>query len=162
MKEPVKCEICSVELSKYKCPKCLIKYCSVACYKTHSSNPEYCKLRRKDPSDVKTTKTEENPAKNENNFEESEMTDDQVLPSQLQKLQSSSELKELLTNRHLRDMLVQVNSSNQISRDIEQAMQEPIFCEFASQCLEIVKNGESANNAPNLQLPELNEMELPI
>lgn len=76
--------------------------------------------------------------------------------------ESSSELKELLANRHLRDMLVQVNSSNQISRDIEQAMQEPIFCEFASQCLEIVKNGESANNAPNLQLPELNEMELPI
>ncbi|ODV61250.1 Hit1p ASCRUDRAFT_75948 [Ascoidea rubescens DSM 1968] len=29
-----KCEICTKEISKYKCPKCQIEYCSLACYKS--------------------------------------------------------------------------------------------------------------------------------
>ena len=32
---------CTV-LSKYKCPSCLVKYCSVACFKLHKEL-EYCK-----------------------------------------------------------------------------------------------------------------------
>ncbi|SCV02091.1 LANO_0F15148g1_1 [Lachancea nothofagi CBS 11611] len=28
-----KCQICSLELAKYKCPKCAIRYCSLACFK---------------------------------------------------------------------------------------------------------------------------------
>ena len=67
-----------------------------------------------------------------------------------------------MANKHLRDMLVQVNSSTRISQDIELAMQEPIFCEFASKCLEIVKDGQSNIDSPNLQLPEVNDMELQI
>ena len=28
-----KCQICDLEVSKYKCPKCAIRYCSLACFK---------------------------------------------------------------------------------------------------------------------------------
>ncbi|WWC62390.1 uncharacterized protein I303_104986 [Kwoniella dejecticola CBS 10117] len=30
-----KCQICKDQISKYKCPACPIRYCSVACYKQH-------------------------------------------------------------------------------------------------------------------------------
>ncbi|XP_069166019.1 uncharacterized protein [Procambarus clarkii] len=30
-----KCQVCTEAVSKYKCPKCRVKYCSVVCYKTH-------------------------------------------------------------------------------------------------------------------------------
>lgn len=158
----MKCEICSEEISKYKCPKCLIKYCSVACYKTHSSDPETCKLHRKrNVPEIEPTKSAENRTGNENAFEEIEMTEDQILPAQLQNLESSSEMKNILANRHLREMLVQVNNSTQIGQDIEKAMQEPIFCEFASKCLEIVKKDGNSTDAPNLQLPQVKDIDLP-
>lgn len=42
-KTPEKCGICHDNDAKYKCPKCGIKYCSLACYKDES--------RHKDPVD---------------------------------------------------------------------------------------------------------------
>ncbi|WWC70612.1 uncharacterized protein I206_104563 [Kwoniella pini CBS 10737] len=39
----VKCQICKDQISKYKCPACPIRYCSVACYKQH-------KVTHEDPS----------------------------------------------------------------------------------------------------------------
>ena len=32
------CVVCSKTDSNYKCPKCLEKYCSLACYKTHKES----------------------------------------------------------------------------------------------------------------------------
>ena len=39
------CQVCLVDSFKYKCPKCLIKYCSLSCFKTHTciSNAESVK-----------------------------------------------------------------------------------------------------------------------
>lgn len=34
------CEICNANESKYKCPKCGLRYCSLACYKPHKANHE--------------------------------------------------------------------------------------------------------------------------
>ncbi|EGV65401.1 hypothetical protein CANTEDRAFT_102560 [Yamadazyma tenuis ATCC 10573] len=33
------CEVCNNEVSKYKCPRCSVNYCSIACYKsdTHTA-----------------------------------------------------------------------------------------------------------------------------
>ena len=33
------CEVCKKEAALYKCPRCAISYCSVACYTSHS---EHC------------------------------------------------------------------------------------------------------------------------
>ncbi|SCU79720.1 LADA_0B02740g1_1 [Lachancea dasiensis] len=30
---PSKCQVCEVQISKYKCPKCGIRYCSLTCFK---------------------------------------------------------------------------------------------------------------------------------
>jgi hypothetical protein len=34
----ITCEICGGKDVKYKCPVCVIRYCSVGCYKTHKEN----------------------------------------------------------------------------------------------------------------------------
>ncbi|XP_036369484.1 uncharacterized protein DDB_G0290685 isoform X1 [Octopus sinensis] len=73
-----------------------------------------------------------------------EMTEDQVLPSQLKKLDTSKKLHELLSNQHLRDMLIRLNSSDNISHAIEAAMQEPIFSEYASVCLEVIGDNSTS------------------
>lgn len=46
-----KCAICHNNESKYRCPKCGIKYCSLACYKDES--------RHKDPVDTVDSKEQE-------------------------------------------------------------------------------------------------------
>nr|POE68367.1 zinc finger hit domain-containing protein 3 [Quercus suber] len=36
---PRKCEVCNEALSKYKCPSCLVPYCSLVCFKKHKEIP---------------------------------------------------------------------------------------------------------------------------
>ncbi|KAK3721711.1 hypothetical protein LTR37_002876 [Vermiconidia calcicola] len=38
-----KCSICNTQDSKYKCPVCEIRYCSIACYKPHKQSHETTK-----------------------------------------------------------------------------------------------------------------------
>jgi hypothetical protein len=44
MPSSVICVVCSECESKYKCPKCLIRYCSLACFRSHS-----CQILSSDP-----------------------------------------------------------------------------------------------------------------
>ncbi|XP_058105427.1 uncharacterized protein LOC131248919 isoform X4 [Magnolia sinica] len=36
---PRQCEVCKEAQSKYKCPSCLIPYCSLPCFKKHKEIP---------------------------------------------------------------------------------------------------------------------------
>ncbi|VDL48896.1 unnamed protein product [Hymenolepis diminuta] len=56
----------------------------------------------------------------------------------LERLRTSERLRGLLANRHLRDYLTELDSSRQPSRAIERAMQEPLFIEFADECLRLI------------------------
>ncbi|KAK2961335.1 putative zinc finger HIT domain-containing protein 3 [Blattamonas nauphoetae] len=38
MEQPRYCVVCRESVSKYTCPKCLVDYCSLKCYKTHNTN----------------------------------------------------------------------------------------------------------------------------
>lgn len=58
-------------------------------------------------------------------------------------LENSSELKEILMNKHVRDILQELDSCSQPDKLLEQAMQEPIFVEFADACLKIVQDEQA-------------------
>nr|XP_042900490.1 zinc finger HIT domain-containing protein 3 isoform X2 [Parasteatoda tepidariorum] len=61
-----KCEICNVNGAKYKCPKCIVKFCSVGCFKTHKEKKECVK---QEADNQPEEKTDENIKKNlENPF----------------------------------------------------------------------------------------------
>lgn len=55
-------------------------------------------------------------------------------------LDSSGELKTLLLNPHLRAMMENLVNSEKPMSVLETAMQEPIFVEFADQCLRVVED----------------------
>lgn len=37
--KPLKCEVCEINTAKYKCPKCSVSYCTLACYKAIKNHP---------------------------------------------------------------------------------------------------------------------------
>lgn len=61
----------------------------------------------------------------------------------------SKELRELLCNPHLRELLESIDSADSKYDAMKVAMQEPLFTEFSDQCLKIVENGKEWLNTKN-------------
>ena len=58
----------------------------------------------------------------------------------------SEELKQLLSNKHLKELLVNLNEhGSNIDDKIQKAMQEPLFTEFSDACLKIVQDKKDLN-----------------
>lgn len=59
----------------------------------------------------------------------------------------SKELRDLLCNPHLRQLLHSIDNADNKYNAMKAAMQEPLFVEFSDQCLKIVENESSTSNA---------------
>uniref|UniRef100_A0A3Q0RX36 Zinc finger HIT domain-containing protein 3 n=1 Tax=Amphilophus citrinellus TaxID=61819 RepID=A0A3Q0RX36_AMPCI len=114
------CNVCSEQTPKYRCPACKIRYCSLGCYKRHKGKEAW-------------------PWSVEGLLREDDVTD-KVPLQRLQMLGQSKELKDLLCNPHLRQLLHSIDSADSKEDAMKTAMQEPLFVEFSDQCLKIVKN----------------------
>jgi len=57
----------------------------------------------------------------------------------LEKLGHSQELLSMLHNQHLREMMKEIDSSEDPGKRLGQAMQIPLFTEFVDECLSIVE-----------------------
>uniref|UniRef100_A0A1A9WT51 Zinc finger HIT domain-containing protein n=1 Tax=Glossina brevipalpis TaxID=37001 RepID=A0A1A9WT51_9MUSC len=68
-----------------------------------------------------------------------ENTEDTVAPEKLLQLAHSEELKNLLYNPHLRNFLQAIDVAPNAWKAMQAAMQEPLFLEFADECLKIVE-----------------------
>lgn len=60
----------------------------------------------------------------------------------------SKELRDLLCNPHLRQLMCSVDSADSKYDAMKAAMQEPLFVEFADQCLKIVE--DKAKSLPDM------------
>jgi len=123
-----RCNICSIEQYKYKCPHCRVPYCSVGCYKTHL---ESCLPN----SDQQLT---DNKTGDQRLYKYKFPTEDTVPIEVLSKLGENQELVQLLKNSHLQDFLKTVDSAQYPRKLMRQAMQEPLFLEFVDECLKVV------------------------
>lgn len=56
----------------------------------------------------------------------------------MQLLGKNEEVKDLLKNKHLRDLLTQIDSCENPEKMMQKAMLEPIFVELADACLKVV------------------------
>ncbi|XP_076034704.1 zinc finger HIT domain-containing protein 3 [Oratosquilla oratoria] len=130
------CVVCNITESKYRCPKCKTRYCSGPCYKEH-----VCTVCDH-PGEVQEIDVSY-PKLQDLLFP----TDDTVLPQMLEKLKESTHLCSMLTNPHLRDILVQVDSSEKVEKHIQAAMMEPIFTQFVDVCLSIVDPQENDSDS---------------
>jgi len=134
------CKICDLKDAKYRCPKCEIVYCSLDCYKTHKSS-EKCSSKDKTTSVTTPIIDIQTDAQSlpENQLIDDKDNADRVPLHTLQNIENSEHVKNLLCNKHLRDMLTEINSSANPSKSLQDAMQIPIFTEFVDNCLQIVE-----------------------
>jgi len=119
------CVICSGD-GIYKCPICCIYYCSSRCCKKHRANG--CEVIQKE-------EPQESPEKSKENLKSPE----EISAERLQLLKSSDEVKNLLTNPHIRDLLVTIDNAENAEQIVQKAMLEPIFVEFADACIKAVE-----------------------
>ncbi|NWI55720.1 ZNHI3 protein, partial [Calyptomena viridis] len=73
---------------------------------------------------------------------------DRVPLQKLKLLGDSEELRGLLLNPHLRQLLVTIDQAQDKSSLLRRFMQEPLFVEFADCCLSIVEPPEKENVLP--------------
>ncbi|XP_029924185.1 zinc finger HIT domain-containing protein 3 [Myripristis murdjan] len=130
------CSVCSEQTTKYRCPACKIRYCSVSCYKTHKDTCLPVKEPAPIAEDKATSSTE--PWSVEDLLHEDDHID-KVPMEKLQLLGQSEELRDLLCNPHLRQLLWSIDSADSKDAVMKAAMQEPLFIEFSDQCLKIVE-----------------------
>ncbi|XP_041053754.1 zinc finger HIT domain-containing protein 3 [Carcharodon carcharias] len=147
------CRVCEEQPPKYRCPRCSLRYCSVGCYKKHKDD---CKPQE---SGSVSTISECSPAFKEiiqqdgnghysstdDILDDDDEESDRVPLEKLRLLAKSEELKSLLCNPHLKQLLLTVDEAEDKESIMKTAMQEPIFVEFADQCLQIVEPPEKEN-----------------
>ncbi|XP_031835058.2 zinc finger HIT domain-containing protein 3 [Nomia melanderi] len=123
------CCVCEKTECSYKCPTCKEPYCSAVCCKIHKVNNCQPKNEQTEPiNDEKIKcKTYEFP------------TEDTVLIEKLEQLRYSEELKNILRNPHVRDIMSAILTDENPTKAIALAMTEPIFVEMADVCLKIVE-----------------------
>lgn len=140
------CEICSEQPPKYRCPVCKVRYCSLGCFKNHKLDSSCQPVTDTTPS-VPTPPLQTCPSGAEALWEVDDLLDqdsqsDRVPLQKLQKLGESTALLGLLHNPHLRNLMMSVDSSEDKAQAMRKAMQEPLFVEFANQCLQIIEPPE--------------------
>ncbi|XP_041436688.1 zinc finger, HIT-type containing 3 L homeolog isoform X1 [Xenopus laevis] len=114
------CCVCSSDTPKYRCPGCRAKYCSVSCCKKHKDG-----------------------------LIDEDNESDRVPPHKLKLLGESDELKHLLLNPHLRELLIKLDQAEEREDAMKKYMQEPLFVEFADRCLSVVEPEEKENRFPD-------------
>ncbi|XP_013596365.1 PREDICTED: zinc finger HIT domain-containing protein 3-like [Brassica oleracea var. oleracea] len=139
------CGICEIVVSKYKCPCCLVPYCSVGCFKKHKEIP--C---------VKPSSTDEKPATSpakEVSVDVVEKTEAKasaacatkeaqvavarpinveeakhaVKKTHLEATASSSEIREALEDEALQKLIASIDSSSNPLKELDEAMGEEAF-----------------------------------
>ncbi|XP_021380529.1 zinc finger HIT domain-containing protein 3 [Lonchura striata] len=148
MRAPGPCAECGAgAAARYRCPRCGSAYCSVPCCRTHR---ERCSPDAA-PREREAAGQEPVPAAGlPEDVPGEEDEQDRVPAHRLRLLGESEELRELLRNPHLRQLLLALERARDKSSVLRRLMQEPLFVEFADCCLGIVEPPEEKENV----LPE--------
>ncbi|XP_008330608.1 zinc finger HIT domain-containing protein 3 [Cynoglossus semilaevis] len=143
------CGVCSEQAIKYRCPGCRVRYCSLGCYKRHKGDACLYAVQTPELGDSSTTDVRaSNTGQTKSNADGTPWSVDSLLCEdiidrvplpKLQLLGQSKELKDLLSNPHLRRLLRSVDTAESKDNAMKTVMQEPLFVEFADRCLNIVQ-----------------------
>ena len=154
----VLCGVCKVNEKKYKCPACLLPYCSIECFKTHKVT---CSTLSTSPEDEERNLGHRVSVEPDTSARDAEpeqaflfATPNTVPLDKLQLLAQSDKLKNLLTNKHLRDFLLFLDSTEEKAVLMRKAMREPLFVEFVDMCLETINPDKKFSDYTDEQLPQ--------
>ncbi|NWS96919.1 ZNHI3 protein, partial [Mionectes macconnelli] len=138
------------DTGRYRCPRCAGTYCSVRCCRTHRERCPPGSDKERD-GERGTPAAPPSPANGPWSLEDilgEEDEQDRVPLHKLKLLGESEELKGLLMNPHLRQLLLTIDQAEDKSTLMRRFMQEPLFVEFADCCLRIVEPPEKENILP--------------
>ncbi|KAK1289759.1 hypothetical protein QJS10_CPB18g01839 [Acorus calamus] len=123
---PRKCEVCGDADSKYKCPSCLLPYCSIPCFKKHKEIP--C-MKPPSPQSI--------PAPISHNGTSYQIDEENCVlkRSQLESIAASNEIRDALRNDELRKSILKIDSSKDAFEELDKAMEGQSFKEFADKIL---------------------------
>ncbi|XP_005056676.1 PREDICTED: zinc finger HIT domain-containing protein 3 [Ficedula albicollis] len=152
MRAPGPCAECGAGgAARYRCPRCGSAYCSVPCCRTHRERcaPEPRQQpQREAAGQVPPPDPAHGPGTSLRDILGEEDEQDRVPPEKLQLLGESEELRDLLLNPHLQQLLLTIDQAQDKSSLMRRFMQEPLFVEFADCCLSIVEPPEKENVLP--------------
>ncbi|XP_076867805.1 zinc finger HIT domain-containing protein 3 [Brachyhypopomus gauderio] len=143
------CGVCIDQIPKYRCPVCRVRYCSLGCFKKHKNDDSCQPIKDTTPPaspdetpfpDIRHSGAEQ-PWTVDDLLDEDNQSD-RVPLQRLQQLGESKALMNLLQNPHLRQVMMEVDSAQDKDKAMKKAMQEPLFVEFADQCLQIMEPTE--------------------
>ncbi|VFQ86291.1 unnamed protein product [Cuscuta campestris] len=127
-----KCGICEEARFKYKCPICVMPYCSLVCFKKHKEIP--CEkpisssegnLASVPPLHVGKPMCVDKPR-------------EELNQSQLESIASSSEIFEALRSEELRKLICNIDSSPEAENELEKAMKKEEFYVLTQKILSII------------------------
>ncbi|KAJ1185610.1 hypothetical protein NDU88_002400 [Pleurodeles waltl] len=164
------CCVCAEQAPKYRCPGCRLRYCSVPCCKKHKETcvpkskpvaeaafPEISSVFR----DYTLSEREDDGVYTEGILCEDDESD-KVPLEKLKRLGESKEMKDLLLNPHLAQLLVTIDKAEEKGSVMKKYMQEPLLVEFADCCLRIVEPPKNTNVLPleEVKLQDIQELML--
>ncbi|KAF0990470.1 hypothetical protein HZS_5890 [Henneguya salminicola] len=132
------CDFCLSLINKYKCPKCLNKYCCLSSYKNHTGIyilliQDSCKslLLDEKNSEIKIIPREPG----ELSEDEDGNTSNPLLQEKyLNMLNKSETIKNMIGFSRLRDMLIDVYVSENSRERIKELMADKDFRQFCDEC----------------------------
>ncbi|NXM53521.1 ZNHI3 protein, partial [Illadopsis cleaveri] len=149
MRAPGPCAECGARgAARYRCPRCGSAYCSVPCCRTHR---ERCTPEPRREREAAGQGSPPCPSHGPWGLEDilsEEDEQDRVPLQKLQLLGESEQLRDLLLNPHLRQLLLSIERARDKGSLLRKLMQEPLFVEFADCCLAIVEPPEKENVLP--------------
>ncbi|CAL5427271.1 unnamed protein product [Camellia sinensis] len=132
---PRKCQVCEEAQSKYKCPTCLIPYCSVVCFKKHKEVP--C-VKPESSSEAKLSPIL--------HVERSYHVDEPSVVLQrlqLESIASSSEIRDALKDKELQKLIYSIDCSADAENELNKAMEVEAFRLFSDKFYQpLVHNNE--------------------
>ncbi|CAL5424999.1 unnamed protein product [Camellia sinensis] len=116
---PRKCQVCDEAQSKYKCPTCLIPYCSVVCFKKHKEVP--C-VKPESSSEAKLSPILH--VERSYHVDEPSVVLQQL---QLESIASSSEIRDALKDKELQKLIYSIDCSADAENELNKAMEVDAF-----------------------------------
>ncbi|KAI5719240.1 hypothetical protein M8J76_007246 [Diaphorina citri] len=146
------CEVCKTEDRKYKCPTCAVPYCSVKCFQFHKESNTCEAIKLSETDDINETPQ---PKVAPVDITEYQFPTEHTVPlGKLKLLGTNKNLKQLLANSHLRTMMTALTKTQNIHHAMNMVMLEPIFVEFAVECLRTIEDSECKEDLNSADVKE--------
>ncbi|KAL5562051.1 hypothetical protein UlMin_031798 [Ulmus minor] len=130
---PKQCQVCNKAASKYKCPSCLVPYCSVNCFKKHKEIPCSKPVASEEKPTVVPQASLEKPLHVDKPSE--------VLPRlQLEAVASSSEIRDALKDEKLCKLICDIGISPNAEIELDKAMELEAFRIFTDKILSTINH----------------------